>query len=89
MKNLSIFYIFIINIISFIFMFIDKQKAIKHKWRISEYTLMLLAALGGSIGTLGAMYTFRHKTKKLKFKIGVPFIIIIQFLFLIFFKTKF
>lgn len=89
MKNLLIFYIFIINVISFIFMFIDKQKAIKHQWRISEYTLMLLAALGGSIGTIGAMYTFRHKTQKLKFKIGVPFIIIIQFLFLIFFKTKF
>jgi uncharacterized membrane protein YsdA (DUF1294 family) len=70
-------------------MFIDKQKAIKHKWRISEYTLILLAALGGSIGTLSAMYTFRHKTKKLKFKIGVPFIIIIQLLFLIFFKIKF
>jgi uncharacterized membrane protein YsdA (DUF1294 family) len=68
-------------------MFIDKQKAIKHQWRISEYTLMLLAALGGSIGTLGAMYTFRHKTQKLKFKIGVPFITIIQFLF--FLKIKF
>jgi uncharacterized membrane protein YsdA (DUF1294 family) len=68
-------------------MFIDKQKAIKHQWRISEYTLMLLAALGGSIGTLSAMYTFRHKTQKLKFKIGVPFITIIQFLF--FLKIKF
>jgi len=64
-------------------MFIDKQRAIKHKWRISEYTLISLAIIGGSLGILFGMYTFRHKTKKSKFKIGIPFIMFIQFLFLI------
>ena len=82
MENLLLVYLLIINIISFICMFIDKQRAIKHKWRISEYTLISLATVGGSFGILSGMYTFRHKTKKAKFKIGIPFIILIQFLFL-------
>ena len=82
MENLLLVYLLIINIISFICMFIDKQRAINHKWRISEYTLMSLAIVGGSLGIISGMYIFRHKTKKAKFKIGIPFIILIQFLFL-------
>ncbi len=85
MENLLLVYLLIINIISFICMFTDKQRAIKHKWRISEYTLICLAIVGGSFGILLGMYTFRHKTKKSKFKIGIPFIIFIQILFLFFF----
>ncbi|HSQ87825.1 DUF1294 domain-containing protein [Romboutsia sp.] len=82
MENLLLVYLFIINIISFIAMFIDKQRAINHKWRISEYTLMSLAIVGGSFGSIFGMYIFRHKTKKIKFKIGIPFIIFIQILFI-------
>lgn len=85
MENLLLVYLLIISIISFICMFIDKQRAVKHKWRISEYTLISLAIIGGSFGILCGMYTFRHKTKKSKFKIGIPIIIFIQFLFLILF----
>lgn len=82
MENLLLVYLFIINIISFICMFIDKQRAINHKWRISEYTLISLAIVGGSLGSMLGMYIFRHKTKKVKFKMGIPFIIFIQLLFL-------
>jgi uncharacterized membrane protein YsdA (DUF1294 family) len=56
----------------------DKQKAKKGEWRVSELTLFVIAALGGSVGILFGMRMFRHKTKKVKFFIGIPLIIIIQ-----------
>ena len=77
-----IFYFIIINIISLILMFLDKRRAIKNKWRISENTLMIVSILGGSIGGILGMYTFRHKTKHIKFKVGIPIILIIQLLIL-------
>ncbi|VYU05977.1 DUF1294 domain-containing protein [Clostridium tertium] len=86
MKNSLIYYLIIINIISFITIYIDKKKAIKRKWRIKESTLFLLSFIGGSIGTLVGMYTFRHKTKHIKFTLGIPLIILIQFLLFFFIK---
>lgn len=71
-------YLLIINAVGFLFMFIDKQKAKKKKWRIPEATLMGFAAIGGSIGALMGMYTFRHKTLHKKFTIGIPAILILQ-----------
>ena len=62
-KNIIIYFI-IINILGFLIMFIDKQKAKKGKWRIPEKTIFIVTALGGGIGTIAGMYTFRHKTKK-------------------------
>ena len=73
-------YLLLINAAAFLLMLIDKQKARKKLWRIPERTLILSAALGGSIGALVGMYTFRHKTKHLKFTIGIPAILIIQLL---------
>ena len=73
-------YLLLINAAGFLLMLIDKQKAIKNRWRIPESTLMLVAALGGSIGSLAGMYTFRHKTKHLKFTLGIPAILILQLL---------
>lgn len=68
-------------------MFLDKQKAKKHKWRIPENTLMLVAIIGGSIGSIIGMQTFRHKTKHIKFKFGIPIILILQVILLfLFFK---
>ena len=61
-------------------MWIDKTKAKKGKWRISETTLLLLGVLGGSIGGIIGMYTFRHKTKKKRFTIGMPAILVIEIL---------
>ncbi|WP_288222255.1 DUF1294 domain-containing protein [uncultured Clostridium sp.] len=86
MKKFIIYYLLIINIISFIIIFIDKQKAIKRQWRIKESTLFLLSIIGGSLGTILGMYIFRHKTKHLKFTLGIPLIIIIQIIIFIFLK---
>ena len=78
-KYFTIYFI-IINFVSFILMYIDKRRAIKKEWRISEHTLILISLLGGSIGSLIGMYTFRHKTNHLKFKVGIPIILVIQLL---------
>lgn len=77
-------YFFIVNILLFILMGIDKKRAILNKWRISEKNLILISILGGSIGGLIGMYTFRHKTKHLKFTIGLPLILILQLITLYF-----
>ena len=71
-------YLVSINLISFITMYIDKKKAQKGKWRISEWTLFMLVILGGGIGGIAGMKVFRHKTKKAKFYVGFPAIIILQ-----------
>ena len=73
-----ILYLLLINAAGFLLMLIDKYKAKKNLWRIPEATLMLVAALGGSIGSLFGMYTVRHKTKHLKFVLGIPAILIVQ-----------
>ena len=73
-----IIYLVGINLISFIIMIVDKIKAIKKRSRISEKSLFILSLFGGSIGVLVGMYTIRHKTKKIKFYIGIPLILIIQ-----------
>lgn len=78
-KNIII-YLLIINCIGFLSMWIDKKKAKYGKWRIPEDTLFLYAILGGTVGSLIGMYTFRHKTKKPKFKIGMPALLILQIL---------
>ncbi|WP_294153086.1 DUF1294 domain-containing protein [uncultured Clostridium sp.] len=71
-------YLTIINLIGFIVMLIDKSRAIHKEWRISEKTLLMISVFGGSIGIFSGMHVFRHKTKHLKFTIGVPLIFIIQ-----------
>ena len=70
-----------LNIITFIVYGIDKLKAKKGWWRIPETTLLLLAAIGGSIGAWLGMMVWRHKTQHLKFKYGVPAIILLQVAF--------
>ena len=81
-------YLLLINAIAFFLMLADKRKAKKNLWRIPEATLMLSAALGGSIGALAGMYTFRHKTKHLKFTLGVPAILIAQIGLAVWLLTK-
>ena len=81
MENLItylIIYLIVINLISFFAMYVDKRKAKYGRWRIPEQTLFILALIGGSIGSIAGMYTFRHKTKKLRFSIGFPVILILQ-----------
>ena len=78
-----IIYIVIINIIAFLAMYIDKRKAKYGKWRIPEQSLFILALIGGSIGAIIGMYTFRHKTKKLRFSVGFPAILVLQIILII------
>ena len=70
-------------------MLVDKFKAKKNLWRIPEATLMTVAALGGSIGSLLGMYTVRHKTKHVKFTVGIPAILILQIALVLFIIFKF
>ena len=71
-------YIAIINIITFVIYSIDKLKAQKNWWRISESTLLILAIIGGSIGAWMGIKIWHHKTMHKKFKYGIPIIIILQ-----------
>lgn len=82
-------YLITINLIGFAIMFIDKQKAKKGKWRIPENTIFVITAIGGGIGTIAGMYKFRHKTKKLRFTIGLPFLLILDILLIIWFCVVF
>jgi uncharacterized membrane protein YsdA (DUF1294 family) len=77
-----VYYLIIINIFTLIAFGIDKALAIGHLSRISEATLITLSFVGGSIGGLLGMCIFHHKTLKLKFKIGLPLILIIQLVIL-------
>ncbi|MBQ8622487.1 MAG: DUF1294 domain-containing protein [Oscillospiraceae bacterium] len=78
MMDILSIYLLLINAAGFLLMLVDKRKAQKKKWRIPEATLMGVAAIGGSIGSLIGMYTFRHKTKHPKFYIGIPVILAAQ-----------
>ena len=71
-------YLLLINAAAFLLMLVDKHKAKKNRWRIPERTLFGSALLGGSVGALLGMYTFRHKTKHLSFTLGMPAILIAQ-----------
>ena len=79
----KIIYLIVINILSFLLMGWDKYKAINNHGRTSEYTLFGLSLIGGSLGTLIAMYVFRHKTKKNSFRILIPIFLIINILLII------
>lgn len=73
-----ILYLLAVNVIAFFAMGIDKWKAKRDAWRIPENTLMTLVLLGGGIGGIAGMYVFRHKTKKPRFYIGFPVILITE-----------
>lgn len=76
--KLLLYYLLLINAAGFLLMLVDKWKAKKNRWRVRESTLLLVAALGGSIGSLAGMYLFRHKTQHLKFTLGIPLILAAQ-----------
>ncbi len=75
-----IFYLVVINIMTFIFYGVDKKRAVEQEWRISEKKLLWLTAIGGSVGALAGMKCFRHKIKKRKFMIGVPALFLLHVL---------
>lgn len=83
LKNVVI-YVISINIIAFVAMWWDKRKAQKGSWRTPEATLLSLVLLGGGIGGIAGMYTFRHKTKKPKFYLGFPIILISEIVIIVY-----
>lgn len=85
MNDVICMYLFVINIIGFFAMGIDKAKAKMKAWRIPEKTLLGFAVAGGGIGVLLGMQTFRHKTKHWYFKYGVPVILIVEIVIMLYF----
>lgn len=85
--QILILYLLVANAISFVIYGVDKQKAKHNRWRVPEKVLLGLAVLGGSVGAYAGMYTFRHKTQKAKFCIGVPLIFLLQIVTIIYFKV--
>lgn len=81
-------YLLIVNALAFSLMLMDKQKAVKNRWRIPEKVLLGSAVLGGSFGCLLGMYTARHKTKHLKFSLGVPAIFAVHVIIFILIYTN-
>ena len=73
-------YLLLINALGWLIMLADKRKARKNQWRIPERTLIAVAVMGGSLGILLGMYTWRHKTKHAKFTVGIPVILAVQIL---------
>lgn len=87
MKFSTLFYYYLIfmNILAFLLMANDKQRARHKKWRSPEKTLFLTAILGGSIGSILGMQIFRHKTRHTAFVIGMPCILVIQIILAVLF----
>ena len=87
MHQYSMYYLLAINILSFFLYGIDKYKAKKGRWRISEATLLMMAVIGGSIGAWIGMRLWHHKTMHKKFKYGIPVIIILQVALMVYLHT--
>ena len=89
MDNNIYLYLLIINLVGFLSMGIDKFKAKNKLWRTKEKTLFVIAAMGGSIGSIIGMYVFRHKTKHNAFVYGMPMILGIQIGIVVYYFLKF
>ena len=89
MHQYSMYYLLAINALSFILFGLDKYKAKKGKWRISEATLLMMAVIGGSIGAWTGMRLWHHKTMHKKFRYGIPMIIIVQVALAVYLLTNF
>ena len=89
MKDLLLLYLVTINAAGFVLMLADKHKATKNIWRIPAATLMTVAVLGGSVGSLLGMYTVRHKTRHPKFTVGIPLLLALQIVAAIVVMAKF
>ena len=81
--DILMIYLLIINALAFLLMLTDKRKAVKKAWRIPEATLLGIAAIGGSLGSLIGMRLFHHKTKHLKFSLGIPLMLAIHILLVV------
>lgn len=78
--QIIICYLIAMNVIGFLFMGIDKWKAKKHAWRIPEATLLMIAGLGGAVGSMLGMHLFHHKTRHWYFLYGIPAMLAVHIL---------
>ena len=76
--RILMYYLIAVNVAAWIMYGLDKWKARSGKWRISERTLLIVALIGGSVGALAGMLMFRHKTKKPKFVVGIPVMLVVH-----------
>lgn len=82
MNRILIIYILAVSLLTWMMFGIDKWKAVHGKWRIRESTLLGLSLIGGAAGGLAAMYLFRHKIRKMRFRVGVPLMFFAQMVLL-------
>ena len=85
LHQIIIYYMLVINAVAFFVYGIDKLKAKKGKWRISEASLLLLAVIGGSVGAWAGMKAWHHKTMHKKFRYGLPLIALLHLFFVLYF----
>lgn len=76
--SIVLFYLAAVNLVTFAAFGIDKWKAVRHRWRIPEATLLGLSLIGGALGGLAGMRLFHHKTRKARFFVGVPVMLAAQ-----------
>ncbi|HHV96736.1 MAG TPA: DUF1294 domain-containing protein [Clostridiaceae bacterium] len=91
MLEIIIIVLLLVNLFGFVLVAMDKRRAKKRMWRIPEKSFFIISALGGFPGVYTGLFIFRHKTKHIKFTIGLPLIFIIQLviLYYLFFAKKF
>ena len=85
MNVISVLFIYflLVNLLGFYAMYTDKLRAKKRAFRVPEATLFAIAIIGGCIGCIAGMYTFRHKTKHMKFVVFMPVILAVQVLLIL------
>ena len=82
--DILIICLLLINAVGFLLMRADKNRAVNKRWRIRENTFMCIALIGGCVGILLGMHIFRHKTKHIRFCIGIPLILSLQIVMFVF-----
>ena len=82
-NRLMVYYLFLINIVTFLAFASDKRRAARRRWRIPEKTLLGLSLIGGAAGGIIAMYCFRHKVRKPAFAYGLPLMLLFQVIVLL------
>ena len=85
--TIMLLYFIVINVVAFVAMGRDKKKAVRRQYRTPESVLFLYAVMGGTPGAIAGMRCFRHKTRKPLFYIGLPLLLLLQILFVIFLVT--
>lgn len=85
-SDIFTYYLLVLNIVTFLLYALDEYKAVRHVWRIPESVLLLAVLLGGGIGAVMGMQLCRHKTRHVKFRVGVPLIILLQMGLVIYFR---